>query len=636
MADVWATKNGVWSDVTVWNTGALPTTADDVYADSRTVYVDINAQVLSVRNGLRSGGTRGGTFIGNNNISLSADVFTDNSTGGCVTFLSAAPSIFTIYGNVRGSDITSNGIGLRNTSSGLVTIFGNVSGGIASGTTYGVENASTGTVSVIGNAIAINVLNGAAIYNTSSGTINLTGNVFGGTTGSGNRGITNFSSGSVNILGNVLAGTTSNSRGIESSVSSGGRVTIVGDVSGTAGALGVFMPVGTYSQTGNVYGILGGALSFTTTSATIVGNIFGGAGVGVTLGGGGVVNVIGNIRGGTASAATGLSNTSTGTVNVTGTSTAGTGTNTHGLANGSTGVINLFGDAYGGSSGTIGGVANAGAGTCNIIGNAYSGTPGSSSHGIINTNASTGVINLTGNAYANFATAILNGSGPSTININGSVFGGSVANAFGVVNGSPTGAVVVTGSAVGGTVSTAYGAVNNTTGILRVKRAVGNNWGLGFTTVLAGTPGVFSNAQGSRTFVEELECGPRGQWPTGGVIFFTPNSKATSQFVTDTFQNYSLIQSNSADNLQPPVSSVRQGTTYNLGLSTGTCAIPPASSVGFGVPVDNTTGTATLVSTNVWNISASQITDSQSIGGRLKNTLTANAAERLVNSFNLN
>ena len=102
------------------------------------------------------------------------------------------------------------------------------------------------------------------------------------------------------------------------------------------------------------------------------------------------------------------------------------------------------------------------------------------------------------------------------------------------------------------------------------------------------------------------------------------------------FQNYSLIQSNSADNLVPPVSSVRQGTVYDLGTDTGTCIIPPASSVALNIPVDNTTGTATLVSTNVWNISASEITDSQSIGGRLKNTLTANAAERLVNSFNLN
>jgi hypothetical protein len=58
--------------------------------------------------------------------------------------------------------------------------------------------------------------------------------------------------------------------------------------------------------------------------------------------------------------------------------------------------------------------------------------------------------------------------------------------------------------------------------------------------------------------------------------------------------------------------------------------------VGFGVPVDSTTGVATLTPTNVWNISSQEITDNQSIGGRLKNTLTANAAERLVNSFNLN
>lgn len=631
MADVWATKNGNWSDVTVWNTGALPTIADDVYADGRTVYIDINAQVLSVRNGLRSGGTRGGTFIGNNIISLSADVFADATTGGCVTFLSASPSVFAVYGNVQGANTVSNGIGLRNTSSGLVTIYGNVSGGVASGTTYGVENASTGTVNVIGNAIAINVLNGAAIYNTFSGTINLTGNVFGGTTGSGNRGITNFSSGSVNILGNVLAGTTTNSRGIESSVSSGGQVTIVGDVSGNTGALGVFMPVGTYNQTGNVYGTLGGGLAFTSGPATIVGNIFGGAGTGVGLGGGGVVNVMGNIRGGTASAATGISNTSTGTVNVTGISTAGTFTNCHGIANGSTGVVNLFGDTYGGSSGSIGGVANAGAGTCNIIGNAYSGT--GSSQGIINTNASTGVINLTGNVYANFAAAAVNGTGASTMNIYGSVFGGSVTNAYGVTNNSATGTVLVSGSAVGGIGSAAYGAFNNSTGILRVKRAVGNDWGLGYTTALASTPGVFSNAQGSQTFVEELECGPRGQWPTGGVIFFTPNSKATSMFETDTFQNYSLVQSNSADNLVPPVSSVRQGEVYNLGSNTGTCIIPPVSSVAVNTLVDNLTGTAVLTPQTTWNYPTTA-SDVDSMGGRLRNALNTNSANNLINSFN--
>jgi hypothetical protein len=272
-----------------------------------------------------------------------------------------------------------------------------------------------------------------------------------------------------------------------------------------------------------------------------------------------------------------------------------------------------------------------------VLGDVYGGL--GSNHGI--NNESIGQVIITGNVFGNDSPFVRNNGGArgvinsstGTVIIFGNARGGVGQDSHGAQNTS-TGTVIVSGSAIGGRNSaTSVGAFNNSTGILRVKRAVGNDFGLGYADALSWQPGVASNVQGSQTFVEELECGPRGAWPTRGVIFFTPNPKAISQFETDTFQNYSLIQSNSADNLVPPVSSVRQGTTYNSGLSTGTCIIPPASSVGFGVPVDNTTGTATLVSTNVWNISASEITDSQSIGGRLKNTLTANAAEKLIGSF---
>ena len=364
---------------------------------------------------------------------------------------------------------------------------------------------------------------------------------------------------------------------------------------------------------------------------TLIGNVSGGNSAnayGINSTSTGIVNVIGNIQGGSGAAAGGLGNT--GTVNVTGNSTAGSTTNCHGVINSSTGVVNLLGNAYGGTVGSIGGVANTGSGTCNIIGNAYSGT--GSSQGIINTNASTGIINLTGNAYANFAIAAANNGGAS-MNIYGSVFGGSTTNAYGVTNNSATGTVLISGSAVGGDGSAAYGAFNNTTGILRVKRAVGNNWGLGYMTALASTPGVFSNSLSSQTFVEELECGPRGQWPTGGVIFFTPNFKATAVFETDTFQNYSLIQSNSADNLVPPVSSVRQGEVYNLGSNTGICIIPPVSSVAVNTLVDNLSGTAILTPQTTWNYPTTA-SDVDSMGGRLRNALNTNSANSLINSFN--
>lgn len=50
----------------------------------------------------------------------------------------------------------------------------------------------------------------------------------------------------------------------------------------------------------------------------------------------------------------------------------------------------------------------------------------------------------------------------------------------------------------------------------------------------------------------------------------------------------------------PAASNVRSGTTYGAGGSlTGTCAVPGASSVVVGVPVDNTVGTAAVTASTI-------------------------------------
>jgi hypothetical protein len=50
---------------------------------------------------------------------------------------------------------------------------------------------------------------------------------------------------------------------------------------------------------------------------------------------------------------------------------------------------------------------------------------------------------------------------------------------------------------------------------------------------------------------------------------------------------------------QAAITDVRFGTVYASGTLTGVAYIPSASSVAFGVPVDNTTGTATLTAADV-------------------------------------
>jgi hypothetical protein len=591
MANIRAIKNGIWSDATVWSPSA-PTAADDVFAAGFTVFVDTNIQVISINTIGATGIGGGGVFRPNNGVLMRTNVVAGSST--CVNFASASPNAFSLVGNISGGN-TSGMHGVDNTSTGTINITGNINGGTSPAFTasYGVRNNSTGTINIVGNVLIPNNSGNSSVSNTTTGTINLTGNTVTPPLNATTRSFSNMignSTGTVNIFGNVAGGHGTTSYGLTNAGS--GTVTIVGNVS--AG-----------------YGLI------STESGT----------AGASNEGTGTIRVIGNVYGSQFNTGVGIINQNTGTIEVTGNVYAygyflpdynapAPGNSSHGIRQTS------FGGPH--------------VGTVRVLGNVYA---GAGNNGVLND--SIGQVIITGNVFGNDSPffrnngsgAGVNNNSTGTVTIFGNAKGGIGQSSHGVQNQS-TGTVIVSGSAIGGrAINTSFGAFNNSTGILRVKRAVGNDFGLGYADALSHLPGVVSNVQGSRTFVEELECGPRGAWPTGGVIFFTPNTRASSMFETDTFQAYNLVQSNSADNLVPPVSSVRQGTVYDLGMDTGTCIIPPASSVGFGVSVDNTTGTATLVSTNVWNISASEITDSQSIGGRLKNTLTANAAEKLIGSF---
>ena len=590
MANIRATKNGVWSDATVWSPSA-PTTADDVFAAGFTVYVDTNIQVISINTIGATGIGGGGVFRPNNGVLMRTNVVAGSST--CVNFASASPNAFSLVGNISGGN-TSGMHGVDNTSTGTINITGNINGGTSPAFTpsYGVRNNSTGTINIVGNILIPNNSGNSSVFNVTTGTINLTGNTVTPPLNPTTRSYINMiynSTGTVNILGNVAGGHGTTSYGLTNAGS--GTVTIVGNVS--AG-----------------YGLI------TTESGT----------VGASNEGSGTIRVIGNVYGRQFNSGVGILNSNTGTIEVTGNVFAygyflpdynapAPGNGGHGIRQYSQG-------------GTF-------FGTTRVLGNVYA---GAGNNGVLN--ESIGQVIITGNVFGNDSPFFRNnGSGAGvynsstgTVTIFGNAKGGIGQSSHGVQNQS-TGTVIVSGSAIGGrAINTSFGAFNNSTGILRVKRAVGNDFGLGYADAISHLPGVVSNVQGSQTFVEELECGPRGSWPTGGVIFFTPNTRATSQFETDTFQNYSLVQSNSADNLIPPVSSVRQGTTYNLGVSLGTCIIPPVSSVAVNTLVDNVSGTAVLTPQTTWNYPTTA-SDVNSMGGRLRNALNTNALSAIINSY---
>lgn len=155
MAVVYAVKTGSWSDTTVWNTGSLPTSADDVYANNFTVTINQNINVLSLNSRATTGVNNGGTFsFSSGTYTIVCDTInagsgtciTINNTGTytitCTTinggvspnsgsgiFMNALSSNLTINGNMQGN----GGVAFDSNSANNIVINGNVFGGTGTG-----------------------------------------------------------------------------------------------------------------------------------------------------------------------------------------------------------------------------------------------------------------------------------------------------------------------------------------------------------------------------------------------------------------------------------------------------------------------------------------------------------------------
>lgn len=284
MADVRATKNGNWSDVTVWNTGALPTAADDVYSNTFTVNVDVSFTVLTLRSTAGTGITAGGSFNFNtagvtgtvtsssplvpgatNMVQVTATTGTVTiSLGGNVAPPAIGTANLILYNgncnlNISGTNFnggTSNTTCINKTSAGLITITGNLNGANGGGST-----GSNALLSTNGNTVIIgNVTGGIGAggshrgVNQSAGTLTITGNVTGGQSAGSNQGVL-FSGTSLTVNGTILGGTASSA--IESSAPINN---ITGNVTG-----GTVM--GVFSSSANIINVTGTVTASATSQA---------------------------------------------------------------------------------------------------------------------------------------------------------------------------------------------------------------------------------------------------------------------------------------------------------------------------------------------------------------------------------
>lgn len=265
----------------------------------------------------------------------------------------------------------------------------------------------------------------------------------------------------------------------------------------------------------------------------------------LTLATGASATIIGSVTGGSTSAARGLLLSSSGTITVVGDVTAGTSTTTHGaMIPTGTASAQITGLVRAGTS-TGCGVSHGGTGTLTITGYVIGGSLGGA-HGVSLSSASTAVIT-------------------------GTVTGGSASPAAGVqITGAATVTIVGDVTASGGN-----GVFADTTSHVRIDGSL-----IGCAT--GATPGraaVSVPFLAAVSFLDEYT-----DYPEAGAV--VPN------FSGNLVRHYGLT---SAGVPQAAPADVRSGRAYGPGDTlTGTLAVPPAASVGIGVPVDATVGTAAI------------------------------------------
>ena len=270
-------------------------------------------------------------------------------------------------------------------------------------------------------------------------------------------------------------------------------------------------------------------------------------------------SIVGNPTGGGVSGATAVFFNGTGTLTITGNATGGTSTSAHGVNNGAGGSLNFSGNALGGSGGSASGVQNSNVGNTTITGNV---TAGSGGNGALN--LSTGTLAITGSILA---TAIVG------------------------VNNSSTGSLTITGSI---TAATAAGVNNASTATLTIS---GGTYTASTTANAVISTNASSVVRASGSFI----YASNGFVPinTPKFILLSTPTLAKTRYALNGSTTY--VDMFTADNglNQAAITDVRFGTSYASGALTGVAYIPSASSVAFGVPVDATTGTATLTAADV-------------------------------------
>ena len=630
MAIRWAIANGNWSSTASWNGFTLPTSSDDVYSDGKSITIDQNIWVNTLDTRQRTGGISAGSFLVTNTNGLfitASNIISGNSN--CLTVTLSSGQNCNIFSNITNATYSTYGLV---TNGGNVNLTGTVSCGsrlTGSGTYYSfiVQN---GTMNMNGNIIAAtssSVSSGFGGY-ISNSTLYLTGNIIGGS-GSSCVGLYMINNASIYATGSITGGTNVSCHGLYSlnnstvhnlngNISAGsgnsaygtlilgaGIASHIGNISGGSGvsAFGFYIGPATSGQTFN------GSLTFS-------GSIWGGTNTTTCglylerLSGTSTIN--GPITGGTGSNAWGLYTNGLNNITINGTVSA---TGAYGLRLLSQGTVTIngrvlssnsnFGVYHDGSSNLIVNGTQSSmnpsiytpiyklstAGNLTVNGSILGSTSSSTlSVFIYDDSLSTTTINgdiINGNfGHTNGLIILTRGA---SLNVNGNVSAGTVANSL-AINSSPSSAIKINilGNVTGGGNSTNCPAIalNTANQILTITGSV-----------IAGSsfPAIISPQQSSKTIVHGNLVNTSDIMAYYGFKLNLGNTQSAIWTIQSASGSNRAISSSNVSNGLPSVGNVRSGVSFGtVGEFTGTLAVPTASSVSYGVPVDNTVGTAVL------------------------------------------
>jgi len=326
-------------------------------------------------------------------------------------------------------------------------------------------------------------------------------------------------------------------------------------------------------------------------------------------------SINGNITSGTTLAAVNF-NSPSGTLNITGdiisnTNSLGGG---YGVRVTNTGILNIVGNIYNLQSYGSCLVVDAN-NTVNITGNITSAAVGPYSGVSLISINSVSTMNITGNVTHNPINSNYGGvivvNAASTLNITGNVTGGEFASPA-IVSYS-TSFIKIIGSIISRSPSATGPAITSTN--------------LSAINIFSG-PFICSSYGFFPYLVNRMNL-----IPSVGTYFEFRDETTNGAISPGAIASASRMISPSAVADAPAASNVRFGVTYANGSQTGSCIIPNTASVAYGVNVDNTTGSALLSPSDVWNILTSTLTISGSLGERLKNASTVDTTGQQLTSI---